>query len=255
MASAQDISPPLTLEELVTLFRQDVDDLPGDTVNDVNWKNDDTGLLWKNQEIVRYANAAVSEFVIRNPILDQDTKTDVTRIAVLAGNGVYSFDSRILSIRRMKFVDSNGVEYSLVKRTADWMDRNETDWDPEAAPNEGTVEFYVEDTDHRQLQLYRTPELDGTLHLIVDRLPFESMQWAKRHQMRPEIDMHHHLDLLDYMKYLAYRKRDAETDNIKMADAFMNTFTTNVGERPSARLLRVRRAERNNSRRTVGQYF
>jgi len=255
MASAQDITPPLTLEELVTVFRQDVDDLPGDTVNDVNWKNDDTGLLWKNQEIVRYANQAVAEFVVRNPILDQDTKTAVTRIAVLAGTGLYAYDSRILSIRRMKFVDVNGDEHSVVKRTTDWMDRNVTDWDLEASPLEGTVCYYIEDTNHRRIQLYRTPELDGTLHMTVDRLPFEQMVWSKRHLMSPEIDPNHHLDLLDYMKYLGYRKRDAETDDEKMSAAFLNTFTTNVGERPSARLLRVRRQERNNKRRSVGQYF
>jgi hypothetical protein len=255
MASAQDISPPLTLEGLVTLFRQDVDDLPGDTVNDVNWKNDDTGLLWTNQEIVRYANAAVSEFVVRNPILDQDTQSTVTRISVLADTNVYSYDARILSIRRMKFVDVEGSEWRLVKRTTDWMDRYITDWDLEAMPLTGVVLYYVEDSDHRTITLYRTPELDGTLHMVTDRLPFEQMAWAKRHQQKPEIDFVHHLDLLDYMKYLAYRKRDAETDDEKMSAAFLTTFTTNVGERPSARLLRVRRQERNTSRRTVGQYF
>ena len=124
MASAQDIKPPLTLEELATLFRLDVDDLPGDTVTDVNWKNDDTGLLWKNQEICRYAVEAQNEFCFRNPILDQDTQAAVTQITVSASTGVYAYDSRILSIRRMKFVDSNNDEFPVLKRSTAWMDRH-----------------------------------------------------------------------------------------------------------------------------------
>lgn len=255
MASAADIKPPLTLEELATLFRLDVDDLPGDTVTDVNWKNDDTGLLWSNQEICRYAVEAQNEFCFRNPILDQDAQADITQIAVSASTGLYSFDSRILSIRRMKFVDSNDDEFRLLKRTTAWMDRHAITWDLETAPEEGKVEFYIEDTDHRVLQLYRTPELDGTLHMIVDRLPFTTMSWQRRHQDMPEIDQHHHLDLLDYMKHLAYQKKDAQTDDKKLSQDFLDSFTAKVGERPSARLLRVRRAERNYPRHTVGQYF
>ena len=178
MASAQDIKPPLNLEELATLFRLDVDDLPGDTVTDVNWKNDDTGLLWKNQEICRYAVEAQNEFCFRNPILDQDTQAAVTQITVSASTGVYAYDSRILSIRRMKFVDSNNDEFPVLKRSTQWMDRHALKWDLETAPTEGKVEFYIEDADHRSIQLYRTPDLAGTLHMTVDRLPFKIMSWA-----------------------------------------------------------------------------
>lgn len=255
MASAQDIKPPLTLEELATLFRQDVDDLPGDTVTDVNWKNKDTGLLWSNQEICRYANQAVNEFCFRQPILDQDTTPLITQITVVASTSVYTLSPKILSIRRVKFVDSNNDEFILLKRTTHWMDVNVTDWDKETLPVEGTVLYYIEDTDTHQLQLYRVPELAGTIHMTVDRLPEKPMLWPQRHQHSPEIHEQHHLCLLEYMKYLAYKKRDSETEDKKLAQEFLEAFTAMVGERPSARLLRVRKQERNYPRRVRAHFF
>jgi len=255
MASAQDIKPPLTLEELATLFRQDVDDLPGDTVTDVNWKNKDTGLLWSNQEICRYANQAQTEFCFRQPILDQDTTAAITQIPVLASTGVYALSPKILSIRRMKFVDSNGDEFILLKRTTQQMDLEVTDWDKETSPVEGTVIYYVEDTDTNQLQLYRVPDLAGTIHMTVDRYAAADMLWPSRHQDGPEIAQEHHLCLLEYMKHLAYKKRDSETEDKKLAQDFLDTFTAMVGERPSARLLRVRSQERNYPRRVKAHFF
>jgi hypothetical protein len=256
MASAQDIKPPLTLEELATLFRLDVDDLPGDTVTDVNWKNDDTGLLWKNQEICRYANEAQNEFCFRQPILDSNTQATITHITISIGAQRYSYDRRILSIRRAKFVDSNGDEHQLQKRTVQWMDLNKPQWDLEAnAALAGTPEFYVEDYDHRSFDLFPVPDLAGAIHMTVDRLPFSAMVWTRRHQDEPEVDEQHHLDLLDYMKHLAYLKKDAETEDKKLSADFLDSFTIKVGERPSARLLRVRRQERNYPRRSVGHYF
>jgi hypothetical protein len=255
MANVQDIVPPLTLEELVTLARQDLDDLPGDTVTDVNWKNDDTGLLWKNAELVRYANHAQLEFCMRQPILDQDTTAAITQIAVSASTGVYAYSPKILSIRRLKFVDSNDDEWPLLKRTTQWMDRNRPDWDLETSPEEGQVEIYVEDTDNRTLSLVRVPELAGTLHMTVDRMPANDLLWRRRHTDTLEIDRHHHLDLLDFMKHLAYLKRDAETEDKQLASEHLEMFNAKVGERPSARLIRVRRQERNYKRRAVGQYF
>lgn len=256
MASAQDIKPPLTLEELATLFRQDVDDLPGDTVTDVNWKNDDTGLLWSNQEICRYANQAVTEFCFRNPILDHNTDITITHLTSGIDVQKISYSQKILQVHRVKYVeDATGDERVLQKRTLQWMDRNHEGWDDETEPRAAMPEYYVEDHDHRLIYLWPVPEVSGILHLSVGRLPSQSMLWSRRHQDQPEIDEQHHLCLLDYMKFLAYRKRDAETEDKDLSNRFLEDFTLMVGERPSARLLRVRRQERNHPRRAIGQYF
>lgn len=257
MASATDILPPLTLEELVTLFRQEVDDLPGDTVSDVNWKNDDTGLLWSNQEAVRYANEAQIEFCYRQPILDRTTQTTLTQLAFNQGVQSAAYSTRILSIKRAKWVGASGDEQVLHKRTEQWMDDHHPNtWQLEGnATMEGVPRYYVEDAARRTIMLYPLPPENGVVHLTVWRLPFKYMSWSRRHLDAPEIDEQHHLDLIDYMVYLAYLKRDSETENKDLAEQALARFTLKVGDRPSARLLRVRRQERNYPRRARGVYF
>lgn len=257
MASAQDIKPPLTLEGLATLFRQDVDDLPGDTVTDVNWKNDDTGLLWSNQEICRYANQAETEFCFRNPIPDHDIDQTITHIAFTAGTQKGNLDAKILAIHRAKYVETaTGDEFLLQKRTVQWMDRFITQWDIEGNGSlQGVPKYYVEDMNGNAVFLYPLPENAGTLHLNVGRLPSSSMLWSRRHLDGPEIDPEHHLCLLDYMKYLAFKKRDAETENPELSQEHFQAFELHAGVRPDARLLRVRKQERNYPRRIRAQYF
>jgi hypothetical protein len=257
MASAQDIKPPLTLEGLATLFRQDVDDLPGDTVTDVNWKNDDTGLLWSNQEICRYANQAETEFCFRNPIPDRDVDQTITHVAFTGGTQKGILDPKILAIYRAKFVETaTGDEIHLQKRTVQWMDRYIAEWDLESNSSlQGDPKYYIEDANGNSVFLYPIPEANGTLHLNVGRLPSSSMLWSRRHLDGPEIDAEHHLCLLDYMKYLAFRKRDAETENKELAEEHYQSFEMHAGVRPDARLLRVRKQERNYPRRVRAQYF
>lgn len=257
MASPQDIQPPLTLEGLVTLFRQDVDDLPGDTVTDVNWKNDDTGLLWSNQEIVRYANQAQNEFCFRNPIVDMSVASNLTQLAVTANTRSITYSEKILGVHRAKFLNTTTAEENVVqKRTQQWMDEHYPQWDLLSVDARvGKPEFYVEDVSNRTIHFYPLPEQDGILVMTVGRLPLSSMLWSRRHLDGPEIEAQHHLCLLDYMKYLGFKKRDAETENVNLSAEHLNLFTLHAGERPDARLLRVRRAERNYPRRVRAHYF
>ena len=257
MASAQDIKPPLTLEELATLFRQDVDDLPGDTVTDVNWKNTDTGLLWSNQEICRYANQAVTEFCFRQPIHDHDVATTITHVAITGLTQIGNLSNKILSIKRAKWVDGTDAEEGeLLKRTSEWMELNHFGWDEEsAAGQQGFPQFYIEDMDLLKIWVWPIPVNSGQVHMTVDRLPTKSMLWPSRHQDVPEIGEEHHLCLLEYMKHLAYKKRDAETEDKKLAQDFLDAFTAMVGERPNARLLRIRKQERNYPRRVRAHFF
>jgi len=79
--------------------------------------------------------------------------------------------------------------------------------------------------------------------------------WTNRHQDIPEIHEQHHLCLLDMMKHLAYKKRDAETEDKKLSADFLASFNALVGDRPSARLLRVRKQERNYPRQARAHFF
>lgn len=255
MASQQDIVTPLSLEDLVTIFRQEMDDLPGDTATSVNWKNDDTALLWKNQEIVRYANMAQIAFCHSIPIYDEDTNATVTQITVVQGTPTYAYSNKIMSIRRIAFENAAGIRRILKKKTQHELDRMDIIWDDKGTPDEGDVDYYLEDKDHRALTLVRSPEEAGTLHMTVSRLPINQMSWSKRNTDSPEIDPNHHWDLTDFMMWRGYLKRDAETEDKDLAKQAYERWQANVGPKPSAHMLNVRRKERNLRRQARAVYF
>ena len=251
MALTGELKTPLTLEQLATLFRQRVDDLPGDIVDSSTpWQNDDAGLLWTNSEICQYADEAQQELFLRRHKKD-NTTVAITQITVVASQAAYPFDKRILAIERLKFVDSAAKEFVLKKTTHGKLDWQRTNWQGD---EDGVVDEYIEDFENRSITLYRTPELAGTLFLTVRRLPLTGLTWTLRHKLL-EADDENQYDLLDWMMFRAYLKRDAETENPDLAALHKALFDERVGERPSAHLQQVRRQERNIDRRVRAHYF
>lgn len=245
------IDPPYTLLELVTAFRQEADDLPTDGLTDTNWQNDDQGLLWSNAEIVAYANQAEIELARRKPIRDDNTAA-VTTIAVPTGTTRVPYSAKILSVRRVRYSeDISGDTLTLTKATHQQLDAETATWETDT----GRPACYLENTDERTLVLDRIPDVDGTLSLVVDRLPLQSMRWAYRHTDTPEIAHEHHQDLIYYMLHRAYMKRDSETYNPESSGEYLALFSARVGPRPSSHLERVRREERNIKRRVRPHYF
>lgn len=251
MSVTGELKPPLSLEQLATIFRQRVDDLPGDIVDASKpWSNDDTGLLWSNDEICQYADEAQQELFIRRNKKD-DTTAAVTQIAVVASTAIYPFDKRILAIERVKFIDSAADEFVLDKTTHQTLDHLRSNWQKD---DDGVVDEYIEDFENRSITLYRTPQLAGTLFLTVRRLPLLRLSWPTRHVLI-ETDDENQYDLLDWMMFRAYMKRDAETENPDLAGIHKTLFDERVGERPSAHLQQVRRQERNINRRVRVHFF
>lgn len=256
MALNGEIKPPFTLEQLVYVFRQRVDDLPGDVVSaQTSWQNDDDGLLWKNEEICGYADEAQHEMAIRKPILDRSVTPAITQIAVTAGDDEFTYDTRIQKIDRIKFVETtSGDEYVLEKKTQVWMDERYIQWDRESNnTNTGNPCYYIEYADEYKLKLWRIPEVNGTLHLTVYRLPVDRLSWTLRNKLI-ETQVQHQYDLLDWMMYRAYMKRDAETENTDLAEVHRRTFEMRAGPRPSAHLQTVRRREHKSNRRVRAHY-
>jgi hypothetical protein len=242
--------PPWNLLQLVAHARLRLDDLPGDIIDEETcWDSDDAGLLWSNMELVAYADEAQWEFARRRPVKDSVT-TAVCQVAISASTAAYAYHASILGIERARFVETvSGKEHPLVKATHTSLDDTYPRWQSDAV---GDPRCYIEDTDERRLTLYRTPQLAGTLYLTVRRLPLVHFDWVRRATLRPEIAIEHHAELLDWMLYRAYLKRDAETER---PAAHLEAFDRKVGPRPSAHLERVRRVERNTHRRVRGTFF
>lgn len=249
----------MNLRELVTLFRSEVDDLSGTVADPCAWENDDTGLLWSNADAVRYANQAVDEFCRRVPIVDHLSDTDglspasdLCLIPIVADQADYTLHPKILHVRRIVVV---GERNPLTKATIRKMDKDEPNWENATAQDPPT--HYIEDFEERTIRVWPTPTATatGNLRLTVARMPLKDMQWALRQTEIPEIEEKYHRDLIDYMQYRAYRKRDAETYKPEISISFLENFTANVGTRPSARIERERREERNHRRRSQTVWF
>ena len=257
MALNGDLKPPFTLEQIVFLFRQRMDDLPGDVVPGTTpWQNDDDGLLWKNEEICGYADEAQHELAHRKPILDTNQNITITHLAVSGSlQQAIVYDQRILKIDRVKFVETDSDdEKVLTKKTQAWMDLRYREWDLEGGLSDpGVPDFYIDYIEERQLKLWPVPDMAGTIHLTVWRLPMNRLSWTLRRSLI-ESQEAHQMDLIDWMQYRAYLKRDAETENLDLAATHKGIFDERIGLRPSAHLQAVRRREHKLGRRVQGHF-
>lgn len=237
----------LTLRDLVTRARHLLDDLPGDVADPCAWEEDDTGLLWSNAQLVYWCNEAEQEFARRRPIEDEDTAA-ICQISVVASTATYTLDPRILYVDRAKLA---AEDRQLEKTSSLELDEWKLDWeDLEATPT-----HYVEDRTGHKLRLYPTPDAADTLNLVVGRLPLTDMLWTQRYTVNPEIQAHHHMELLDWVAHRAYLKRDSETYDPAKSATHLGLFESRVGPRPSAALEQARRHNRNRRGRVRPQFF
>lgn len=234
-----------TLFEIIRDCRVELDDLSGDVDDPCSWEDDDTGLLWSNSELTRFANAAEREFCRRTPIRDSDT-ADICTHSVALGQDTITYDRRIQFVERIKVA---GETRELKKRTKEWIDDNFADWET----NTGTPLYYIENFTQKTARLFPTPDADITLNLTVGRLPLEDMVWDHRAVIEPEIDLMSHEDLILWMNHLALRKRDSQTYNKSESDRYFQLFETASGPRISSWMERRRADLRALPRRTKPQ--
>lgn len=207
----------VTLLQLVTAFREEVDDKAG-----ASWQTDDTLNLWSNEEATRYANQAQREYCRLHPIMDVDggSSTAVRNISVVAGTGKYTLDPRVVVVLRAS-LGSDTRPLERVVRT--WLDREVATWQ-EAS---GTPLCYV--VENQYLWLYPKPDANSTLYMQVGRLPLADMAWATRATDTLSIPDAHAYELLPYMCHLAYRKQDADVNSEKKSLEYLALFQKKVG--------------------------
>lgn len=222
----------MTLLELIHRIRSRLDDLGGDTgVVPVGfsyyYEADDSGCLWKNDELVGYANAACMELAHRLPIRDAEDN-ELTRIRLRPGTARYPIDPRILAIDSVVLA-SSGLPLVKIHDAQDrsqWNDPLSTQF---AGPTE--VQQYREDLDGFILTVYATPTVADTLILVIRRLPLEPLTWAQRKQEIEEFPPHLQEALISWACMQAYQKRDADTFDREQAGYWQGQFSDQVGPR------------------------
>lgn len=195
-------------------YLDDVTDNPDQSDEDYRWS---TGFLTRA--------IATSEFeACRRADLIHDTTTPaVCNITLVAGTCLHALHSKITVLDKVIY---DGAEIPKVTEAGLEANYGE-DWrDDTGAP----TSFLVLG---RKIRLYPIPtatEADDTVSLEVYRLPMA------RFTNTPEIPEEYHMDLCEYAAYLAYRRGDEDTKDMRKAKAFLAEFEARFGDLPDARV-------------------
>lgn len=197
--------------ELLELFRLELDDTQ-------------EPYFWSDGEFYTYLNEAHDLFVrLIGGISDR--RSPLTKVSYKAGDQFKKFDPRILRIKgatneKQKILGiynfdnfdgrSRGDDYGA--SYVDGIDDTKT----------GELQYLITDVDAKEFQLYPIPESDGYIRLFVSRRPLDKIEGGSSEF---EIDEHHQLNLLNWVKYKALSKQDAETFDSEKAAAFRLAFS------------------------------
>lgn len=209
---------------LVRLFRSEVDDRITDS------QGRDNGNLWKSWELYAYLTEAADRL-----LKDVQPGQRVLRLPYSAGSSAVSLPAKVLHIHSVRTVDDNRL---LRPANANDMTYPATDdygrtQVGHSALFEGTGQpsVYVRDYERRALRLVPAPAFAGTLELQVSvtvGVPIEPGGDL------PTQDAEEQRLLLHFMKWRAYEKQDAETQDMPRAKHYENAYRFGAMERESA---------------------
>ncbi len=187
----------MTKDELIAAFRNEV----FDTV---------TPYLWSDEEVDEYADDAQNMFVrLLGGI--SDATSDLCTIDVAAGDKFVPYDPRILRIKNASRSDGKELDVTNVE------DHEAGGVKPALTNTPGTLTGLVLGMDDNNIRLVSIPTVADSVSLVIKRLPL-ALDLT-------EIFSHHHIHLLDWMKYRAYNKHDAETFDSAKASDYLGRFT------------------------------
>jgi len=196
--------------ELIEAFRSDV-------VDEV------APYLWKDTEIVRYADAAYRRFVRLTGGI-HDFTSPITRVNVVAGEATAEVSKLILRFDTATR-ESDGKDIEVTN----WTDRNLMRRDDFGFSNSlyndggvGEIRYMVIGNQEGLVKWVRIPAADDVVNLQVYRLPLTHIVDGT-HTM-DEVNEDHHIHLLDWMKHLAFLKQDSETYDKDSSDRHGSAF-------------------------------
>ncbi len=218
-------------EDLAKIFRAEV----GDEITDVQGRDDDR--LWKNWELYGYMTEAVNEVMSRT-----DTRQKVIELPIIKGQRDVrcpSYSTEIRSITRVAdgyHVDQRNAnarvfgihdDYGLQARGYSELNGTAT----------GRADVFVRDYIPGFLRLVSIPAENDVLRVqcvVKLSVPLDCGMPL------PIADIEDQRLALEYMKARAYRKHDAETEDLVRAQSAERWFEAKVKER-AAKLRNNRR--------------
>jgi hypothetical protein len=202
----------MTLSDLITLFRNEVDDSTAPH-------------LWSDEEAIDFANDAEAEACRRARLFVDSSTAEICVVEVLAtDSGLVTLDPRILFVRRARIEGSR----PLARMNMQDMESDNPYWQnaPAASPR-----MFITDYQTGKLLLWPIPDQDDVLLLTVVRMPLAEMHDTED---SPEIAPRFHRSLRYWMMFRAYSKQDSQANDPKKAADALALFEQEFGKKSSA---------------------
>lgn len=187
--------------------------------------------------VTDWLNDAVSEACIRGRLLHESQNDDVCKIDVIAGTEHYVLHDSLYELSRVWFEPSNGAHGTyLALMSAESLDRRYRgdNWKLE----QGAPQFAIQDD--TGIRLVPIPNVDGELQLEGYRVPLSPME---NDTDVPEINSIHHVHLIQWVLYQAFKVPDAEFFDPNRSALAEQEFTEYFGIRPDSDLRRITRED------------
>lgn len=198
--------------ELFDAFQSDVTDTNGTR-------------FWSTSEVYRYMNDAYRMFVRLIGGIPDFTST-ATEVPIVLGEPVGVLDPVILKITKAQRL-SDSKEITIINYTD--LARLST------SPNDygriqplvldleqGPVSYGIIGMQRNTIRWVKVPAVDDTANLLIYRLPFQRITGAD--QEFEDVDEDHHIAFLDWMKYRAYGKQDADSFDARKSEEYKQSF-------------------------------
>jgi len=182
--------------------------------------------LWSDDELDIYLNKAQVEAADRADLLVEDGNPVYCDISTVIGQAFYEISPLITEVRSVYF---NGEKVN--KREISELDTSRPTWRTDT-DTENIYTYYITGS---RIRLVPTPAIVGAIEMIVKRIPTVINSVL-------DIPEKYHLDLLDWAAYLAYTKRDIDTQGDQnpvpnvQATFHENKFTKTFGPSTNAQI-------------------
>ena len=200
--------------ELLNLFRLETDDVA-------------KPYLWSDEEFYAYLDEA-QDVHLRLVGGIADRRSALTKVTYKTGDQFKKYDDRILRIKGA--IDESNTKIRI--QNLDSLESPYLDDDYGSVfdgglddGRTGNLKYLITDVNNNEMQLYPIPDHDGYVRLFVYRRALEPVTGSGSEL---EVPSYSHLNLLNWVKYKAYMKQDAETFDGARADKFKSAFTEGV---------------------------
>jgi len=183
-----------------------------------------TPYLWSDDEITDVCNTAIDDLCEQCFLIEDSTTTAICDVAVVKDTAIYTIDSRIIKIIRVRLSTAKVI---LVPKTIEYMDAYNTNWEDAAS---GTPSIYITDGFGRnKIRLYLTPDAADTLKLIVFRRQATSLTVTDMSKS-PEIPTEYHPYLFDGIAFRLFQKQDVDSVDPQKEAKHYKLWNLNIEE-------------------------